>query len=87
MEQVLDLDLPKKCSAAEENLSETTKLAGQAIEVLQEQAKYIGSERVINAVNLLANHVEEKLVPSYKETAEFYKQTGEESDTLFGRLK
>jgi len=86
MEQLLDLDLPKKCFQAEENLEEAVKLAQQAIEGLEEQAKYIGSEKINNAVNALKEQVEEKLVPSYKETAEFYNKTGEELNRLFAAL-
>lgn len=86
MEQQLDLGFPKKCMEARENLEETNKMVIQAMEVLVEQAKYIGSEKGIKGVEALNSHVQENLVPSNKETAEFYGQTGEEAQRLIAAL-
>lgn len=86
MEQQLDLDMPKKCQMAQENLESIAKDSLAAIEVLKEEAKYTGSEKTIQAVNALAAHIEGNIIPSYKETAEFYGNTGEELQSLFSVL-
>ena len=86
MEQQFDLDMPKKCQVAEENLRNGIKEALGAIEVLTEEAKYTGSAKTINAVKALETHVQEVLVASYNETAEFYGKTAQELGRLLAAL-
>lgn len=86
MEQQLDRNFPKNCLVAQENLEETNKMVLEAVEVICEQAKYTGSENAVKAAETLRAHVEEALVPSNKETAEFYGKTAEELNKLFAVL-
>ena len=86
MEQQLNLDLPKKFMECKENIEDCIKVLNETVEVILEEAKLSGSQKVIDSANAVFTNVMESLIPSNKETAENYEAAAEELTRLFAAL-
>lgn len=86
MEQQLNLDLPKKFMECKENIDEQIKATQAAIEIILEEAKFSGAQKVIDAAQAVYNNAVEALIPSNQETAKNYEEASEELQRLFAAI-
>ena len=86
MEQNLNLDLPKKFAECEENINDHVKLVEETVNVILEECKLSGSQKLINCAQAVFDNAMNALIPSNKETAENYVAAAEELNRLFSAL-
>lgn len=86
MEQQLSLDLPKKFRECAENIQDYNKKVQEAVEIVLEECKLSGSQKLIDGANAVYTNATECIIPSNKETAENYEAAAEELDKLFAAL-
>ncbi len=86
MEQQLNLDLPKQFMECSENLEQYVKDVQEAVEIILEECKNSGSQKLINGAQVVYNNAMEAVIPSNKETAENYQAASEELTRLFSAL-
>lgn len=86
MEQQLNLDLPKKFMECNDNIQEYIKKVENAVEVIKEECKLSGSQKLINGAEAVYTNAMESIIPSNKETAENYVAASEELSRLLAAL-
>lgn len=86
MEQELSLDLPKKFMECNDNINEYVKVVQECVEVILEECKNSGSQKLINGAQGVYDDAMEALIPSNKETAENYVKAAEELSNLLVAL-
>lgn len=86
MEQQLNLDLPKQFMECNDNIQDYVKEVQEAVEVILEECKLSGSQKLINGAQAVYNNAMESIIPSNKETAENYVAASEELSRLYAAL-
>lgn len=86
MEQELGLDLPKKLMECKENLDAYVKEVKECIEIISEEMKLSGSQKLINGGQAVYDNAVESLIPSNEETAKNYEDAAAEVNRIFAAL-